>query len=86
MGSASSESDGHVITSPLNGTFYRAANADAQPLVEVGDYVPEGYAVGFVYSMKLMNEVDSDIAGTVVKILENGYEVEYGQALMIIRP
>ncbi|MEV0368210.1 acetyl-CoA carboxylase biotin carboxyl carrier protein [Nocardia fusca] len=87
MGSASSKLEGHVIASPFEGTFYRSANPDEPPLVQVRDHVSEGEVVCILEAMKLMNEIFSDIDGTVDQILvENGQAVEFGQALMIIRP
>ncbi|MEU4345022.1 biotin/lipoyl-containing protein [Nocardia sp. NPDC023852] len=87
MGSASSQSGGHVIASPFDGTFHRAANPYDSPLVRVGDHVSEGSAVCTIEAMKLMNEIESDIDGTVVEILAtDGEAVEFGQALIVIRP
>ncbi len=77
----------HVITSPIVGTFYRAPAPDAEPFVKVGDHVNPGDTLCIVEAMKLMNEIESDIAGTVVKILvENAQPVEYGQPLFFIKP
>ncbi len=85
---APSETEGlHVITSPIVGTFYRAPAPDAEPFVKVGDHVNPGDTLCIVEAMKLMNEIESDIAGTVVKILvENAQPVEYGQPLFYIKP
>ncbi|MBQ26810.1 MAG: acetyl-CoA carboxylase, biotin carboxyl carrier protein [Nitrospiraceae bacterium] len=75
------------ITSPLVGTFYRASSADAKPYVEEGDKVRKGQVLGLIEAMKLMNEVESEVDGTVVSILiENGTPVEYGEPLALIRP
>ncbi|MFM2066468.1 MAG: hypothetical protein RLZZ584_1377 [Pseudomonadota bacterium] len=76
---------GHVVKSPMVGTFYRASNPGAKPLVDVGQQVKVGEALCIIEAMKIMNEIDSDKAGTVSKILvENGQAVEYGQPLFII--
>jgi len=76
---------GHVIKSPMVGTFYRAASPGAKAFVEVGSQVKEGDAIGIVEAMKIMNEIEADLAGTVSKILvENGQAVEYGQPLFIL--
>ena len=76
---------GHVVKSPMVGTFYRAASPGAKSFVEVGSQVKEGDAIGIVEAMKIMNEIEADLAGTVSKILvENGQPVEYGQPLFIL--
>jgi acetyl-CoA carboxylase biotin carboxyl carrier protein len=76
---------GHVVKSPMVGTFYRASNPGAKPLIDVGQQVKVGEALCIIEAMKIMNEIDSDKAGTVSKILvENGQAVEYGQPLFII--
>jgi len=76
---------GKVITSPMVGTFYRASSPDSAPFVEVGDNITEGKALCIIEAMKLMNEIDAEVSGTVKAILvENGQPVEYGQPLMVI--
>ncbi|MEY8689812.1 MAG: acetyl-CoA carboxylase biotin carboxyl carrier protein [Leptothrix sp. (in: b-proteobacteria)] len=76
---------GHVVKSPMVGTFYRASNPGAKPLADVGTQVKEGQALCIIEAMKIMNEIDSDHAGTISKVLvENGQAVEYGQPLFII--
>ena len=76
---------GKVVKSPLVGTFYAAPAEDAEPFVKVGDSIKEGQVLAIVEAMKLMNEIESDFAGTVTEILvENGQAVEYGQPLMVI--
>ncbi len=76
---------GHVIKSPMVGTFYRASSPGAKPLADVGQQVKEGQALCIIEAMKIMNEIDSDKAGTVMQVLvENGQAVEYGQPLFII--
>lgn len=77
----------HKINSPIVGTFYRSPSPDADPFVEVGSHVVPGQTLCIVEAMKVMNEIESDIAGTVVEILvENGKPVEYNQTLMLIKP
>jgi acetyl-CoA carboxylase biotin carboxyl carrier protein len=76
-----------VVTSPMVGTFYRAPAPDADPYIEVGDPVSVGQTVCIVEAMKLMNEIESEVKGRVVKILvENAQPVEYGQKLFLIEP
>ena len=76
-----------AITSPMVGTFYRAPAPDADPYIEVGDPVSVGQTVCIVEAMKLMNEIESEVKGRVVKILvENAQPVEYGQKLFLIEP
>lgn len=78
-------SSGQVVKAPLVGTFYSASAPDAAPFVQVGDTVTEGQTLGIIEAMKLMNEIESDYAGTVKEILvENGQMVEYGQPLFVI--
>ena len=80
------EDELHYVTSPIVGTFYRAANPDADPYVEVGDPVEKGQVLCIVEAMKLMNEIESDASGTVVKVLvDNARPVEYGERLFAIR-
>jgi acetyl-CoA carboxylase biotin carboxyl carrier protein len=76
---------GHVIKSPMVGTFYRASSPGSKPLADVGQQVKEGQALCIIEAMKIMNEIDSDKAGMVTQVLvENGQAVEYGQPLFII--
>ena len=78
-------SQGHVITSPMVGTFYRSPSPGAEPFVQVGDTVKEGQTLCIIEAMKLLNEIESDKAGIVKEILiENGQAVEYGQPLYVI--
>jgi acetyl-CoA carboxylase biotin carboxyl carrier protein len=75
-----------AITSPFVGTFYRAPSPEAGNFVEVGSVVREGQALCIVEAMKLMNEIETEVAGTIVDVLvENGKSVEYGQKLFTIR-
>ena len=77
----------HVIKSPLVGTFYRAPSPGAPPFVEEGDIVSKGQVLCIIEALKVMNEIESDVNGKVVKILvENGQPVEYGQELFYIEP
>ena len=77
--------DGHVVKSPMVGTFYRASAPGAKPLAEVGQSVAVGDVLCIVEAMKLMNEIEADAAGTIKAILvENGEPVEYGQPLFVI--
>jgi acetyl-CoA carboxylase biotin carboxyl carrier protein len=89
IGSAAAEAvdeDEHVINSPIVGTFYRAPNPDADPYVKVGDFVEQGQTLCIVEAMKLMNEIESDVTGTIVKVLpENAQPVEYGEQLFVVR-
>ena len=77
--------DGHVVKSPMVGTFYRAPSPEAKSFVDVGATVKAGETVCVIEAMKLMNEIEADASGTIKAILvENGQPVEYGQALFII--
>ena len=76
----------HEIKSPIVGTLYRAPAPDADPYIQVGDTVSVGSVLCIVEAMKLMNEIESDVSGKVVKILaENGRPVEYNQPLFLIQ-
>lgn len=76
---------GHTVKSPMVGTFYRSSSPGAAPFVQVGDTVKEGDTLCIIEAMKILNEIESDKAGTVKQVLcENGQAVEYGQALYII--
>src|ERR1700761_8172651 len=77
----------HIVKSPIVGTFYESPKPGDPPFVKVGDAVEPGQVLCFIESMKLMNEIESEIAGTVVaKLMESGRPVEYGEALFAIRP
>jgi acetyl-CoA carboxylase biotin carboxyl carrier protein len=79
------EDKAHVVTSPFVGTFYRRPNPDSQNYVSVHDKVDKGQVLCIVEAMKLMNEIEADVAGTVVAILvDDGAPVEYGQPLFKI--
>lgn len=76
-----------TVTSPLVGTFYRASSPDAKNYVEAGDRVKKGQTLCIVEAMKLMNEIESETDGVIVRILvENGNPVEYGEPLFLIDP
>jgi acetyl-CoA carboxylase biotin carboxyl carrier protein len=76
---------GHVVKSPMVGTFYRSASPGAKPFAEVGTQIKEGDPICIVEAMKIMNEIECDMTGTVTKILvENGQAVEFGQPLFIV--
>jgi acetyl-CoA carboxylase biotin carboxyl carrier protein len=82
---APAEPEGKVIKSPMVGTFYRAASPGAKAFVELGDEVKEGMPVCIIEAMKIMNEIESDCAGKIKRILcENGQAVEFGQPLFIV--
>jgi acetyl-CoA carboxylase biotin carboxyl carrier protein len=84
---AAAEEGLHWVISPIVGTFYRAPNPDAEPYVKVGDIVREGQTLCIIEAMKLMNEIECDVAGMVVKVLpDNAQPVEYGERLFAVRP
>lgn len=84
---AASEAGLVNVPSPIVGTFYRAADPNAAPFVNVGDRVKVGQVLCIVEAMKLMNEIEADIAGEIVRIHpENGQPVQYGDVLFTIRP
>jgi acetyl-CoA carboxylase biotin carboxyl carrier protein len=88
-GGASAGTTGNetIVKSPIVGTYYDAPKPGDPPFVKVGDAVEPGHVLCIIESMKLMNEIESEIAGTVVaKLMENGRAVEYGEALFAIRP
>ncbi|MGH8751357.1 MAG: acetyl-CoA carboxylase biotin carboxyl carrier protein [Burkholderiales bacterium] len=79
------EPEGHVVKSPMVGTFYRAAAPGGKAFVEVGQRVNAGETICIIEAMKLLNEIEADSAGVIKEILvENGQPVEYGQPLFII--
>jgi acetyl-CoA carboxylase biotin carboxyl carrier protein len=76
----------HLITSPIVGTFYRAASPEADPFADVGQKVSRGKILCIIESMKLMNEIESDVEGEIVEVFpRNGQPVEYGEKLFTIR-
>jgi acetyl-CoA carboxylase biotin carboxyl carrier protein len=77
----------HIVKSPIVGTYYESPKPGDPPFVKVGDSVEPGQVLCIIESMKLMNEIESETAGTVVaKLMESGRPVEYGEALFSIRP
>jgi len=77
----------YTVKSPIVGTFYEAASPDAAPFVKPGDSVMAKTTVCIIESMKLMNEIEAEVSGTIVaRLVENGKPVEYGEALFTIRP
>jgi acetyl-CoA carboxylase biotin carboxyl carrier protein len=85
---APSEEEGlHTVKSPIVGTFYESPSPGAPGFVKVGDTITVGQVLCIVEAMKLMNEIESDVAGEIVKIsVNNGQPVEYGQPLFLVRP
>ena len=82
---APAEPAGHTLKSPMVGTFYRSPSPGAPPFIEIGQSVAKGQTLCIIEAMKLLNEIESDVAGTVKAILvENGQPVEYGQPLFLI--
>ncbi len=76
---------GHTVKSPMVGTFYRASSPGAKAFVEVGSVIKEGETICIVEAMKILNEIEADKSGTVVRICcENGQAVEYGQPLFVV--
>jgi acetyl-CoA carboxylase biotin carboxyl carrier protein len=79
------EVEGHIVKSPMVGTFYRSSSPDSKPFIDVGSKVAVGDTLCIIEAMKLLNEIDCDFAGTIKKILvENGQPVEYGEPLFVI--
>ncbi|MEY4268703.1 MAG: hypothetical protein RIS90_3238 [Pseudomonadota bacterium] len=79
------EAVGHTVKSPMVGTFYRSASPGAKSFVEVGDAIKAGETLCIIEAMKILNEIEADVSGTVAKILcDNGQAVEYGQPLFVI--
>jgi acetyl-CoA carboxylase biotin carboxyl carrier protein len=75
------------VTSPIVGTFYESGSPGTAPFVRVGDIVSPGQVLCIIESMKLMNEIESEVSGVIVsKLVENGRPVEYGEALFAVRP
>ena len=76
---------GHVVKSPMVGTFYTASSPEAKPFVQVGSVVKEGETICIIEAMKILNEIEADKSGTVTRILvDNGQAVEYGQPMFMI--
>jgi acetyl-CoA carboxylase biotin carboxyl carrier protein len=84
---AAEESGLHIVKSPIVGTFYESPSPGSPPFVKAGDEVEDGSVLCIVEAMKLMNEIESDVTGEIVKqLVSNGQPVEYGQPLFVIRP
>ena len=84
---AAAEDSNEVVKSPIVGTFYESASPGSASFVKVGDQVEKGQVLCIIESMKLMNEIESEVAGTIVaKLVENGRPVEYGEGLFLIKP
>jgi acetyl-CoA carboxylase biotin carboxyl carrier protein len=84
-GEAARTDDLHIVKSPIVGTFYEAPSPGAEPFVKIGDHVNAGQVLCIIEAMKLMNEIESDVAGVVKEILvSNAQPVEYGQPLFVI--
>ena len=84
---AAAESDHSIVKSPIVGTYYDSPSPGTPPFVQIGDSVEPGQPLCIIESMKLMNEIEAEMAGTIVhKLCENGRPVEYGEALFAIRP
>ncbi|MCY0388900.1 acetyl-CoA carboxylase biotin carboxyl carrier protein [Robbsia sp. Bb-Pol-6] len=76
---------GHIVTSPMVGSFYRAPSPGAEAFAQVGDTVKEGQTICIIEAMKLLNEIEADKSGVIKEVLvENGQAVEYGQPLFVI--
>ncbi len=76
----------HIITSPIVGTFYRSPNPEAESFANVGDHISPGKVLCIIEAMKLMNEIESDVEGTIVKIYpQNGQPIEYGENLFAVK-
>jgi acetyl-CoA carboxylase biotin carboxyl carrier protein len=85
VAAAEPEEDGYGVTAPMVGTFYASASPSSAPFVQVGDQVNEGDTLCIVEAMKMMNQIESDVSGTVKSIrAQNGDPVEYGQILFVI--
>jgi acetyl-CoA carboxylase biotin carboxyl carrier protein len=84
---AAAEENLHIVKSPIVGTFYEAPSPGAPPFVKAGDTVEVGQVLCILEAMKLLNEIESDVAGEIVKkMATNGQPIEYGQELFAIRP
>ncbi|MBI3592534.1 MAG: acetyl-CoA carboxylase biotin carboxyl carrier protein [Nitrospirae bacterium] len=84
-----SETEGRLltVTSPIVGTFYRSPSPEAEPFVEVGTKVKKGQVICIIEAMKLMNEIETEVDGVIVRMLvENGHPVEYGEPLFLVDP
>jgi len=83
---AAADAGAHIVTSPIVGTFYRAPSPDSDPFVEVGSRVKKGQVLCIIEAMKLMNEIESDVDGTVAEVYpQNAQAVEFGEPLFAIK-
>ena len=83
--SQEAEEEGHVVTAPMVGTFYSASSPGSPPFVQVGDQVSSGDTLCIVEAMKMMNQIEAEVSGTIKSIrVQNGEPVEYGQILFVI--
>jgi acetyl-CoA carboxylase biotin carboxyl carrier protein len=81
------DSDGTIVKSPIVGTFFRASDPNSAPFVNVGDQVKVGQVLCIIEAMKLMNEIEAEVTGEILRIHpENGQPVQYGDSLFTIRP
>ncbi len=84
---ANAEAGLHMVKSPIVGTFYGSPSPGASPFVAPGDHVEKGQVIAIIEAMKLMNEIEADVSGEVVKCLvANGQAIEFGQPLFSVRP
>ncbi len=82
---AEAEEDGFEVTSPMVGTYYAASSPGAAPYVQVGDRINEGDTLCIIEAMKMMNQIDAEVSGTIKSMrVQNGEPVEYGQILLVI--
>jgi acetyl-CoA carboxylase biotin carboxyl carrier protein len=82
---AAAEPPGRIIKSPMVGTFYRSASPGAKPFVELGDNIKEGLPVCIIEAMKIMNEIEADTGGKIIRMFcDNGQAVEFGQPLFLV--
>ena len=87
VAAAEEELEFAVVKSPIVGTFYRAVEPGAKPFADVGDVVKTGQVLCIIEAMKLMNEINAEVDGEIVKVyVENGHAVQYGERLFAIRP
>jgi acetyl-CoA carboxylase biotin carboxyl carrier protein len=86
-GAPADEENNTVVKSPIVGTYYDSPSPGSEPFVKVGDHVQATQVICIIESMKLMNEIEAEVSGTIVaKLVENGRPVEYGESLFSIRP
>lgn len=86
-GMPAEQPEGHVITAQMVGTFYLTSSPGKPPLVQEGDVIEKGQVIGIIEAMKVMNELEADLGGRIIRILVKNQEpVEYGQPLMLVAP